>query len=784
MSRLNRSRFLLLLMLFVFAGSNAQDFNNYRPLKSSGHLPRAFVALTADKVRADVEAARKRGEFANNSNSAFYTESHYVVDRLLQSGKILTGDPLTKYVNRVADTLLKDDPKLRGQLQFFIVKSPYVNAFTVFDGYIFINIGLLAQLENEAQLAYILSHEIIHYRNKHSIKTFLEYLKIDRNSGGSYRDQIEDKLEYSKEQEHEADEEGFDLYKKSGYDIGAVMSAFDVMQYSYLPFDEVAFEKTFFEDENLKLPEDYFLKETKSISNDDNFDDSKSTHPNVRKRKQALMPRVEAAGNDGGKRKYIVSESEFKRIQTISRFEMCRLYLLGREYPDAIYASYLLQKKYPNSLYLKKTMGKALYNVAAYWSFIRDESDAARIFRRSQLGSDGDGRWSTPDFDEVEGSSQQVFHLLRKLDSDQAAVVALNYNWKLHKEYPNDREVERMCDSLFYILAYKHELTLDNFSRKTRAEMIKDKSVRDSLAKVEVKKDTVAESKYDKIRKQQEDKAVSGNDEKFIYYAFAAFMKDESFRTKYSEMEAAARRRKEKEKDEDERNRRVYSNNENFKGLGIEKIVVVEPFVLEIDNRHRESKTLYLASEKSQEEIVRLLPEVAKSRGVSATVVDPQHLDTADINAYNNMSDVKEWITERMRQGDQAMPIVSGADSAKALTEKYGTKYFMWSGVVNIRERKRFFWPVVFVGGGALLVTSGTDAGAPDRIAPGVLAIALGAMMLVRSPYHNLYYTMVCDVETGKVVYSTYEEKKGRATPTKTKSRLGKVFTDLKKKPQ
>jgi hypothetical protein len=783
MSRLNRSRFLILLMLFAFAGSHAQDFNNYHPLKSSGHLPRAFVALTADKVRADVEAARKRGEFENHSNSEFYTESHYVVDRLLQSGKILTGDPLTKYVNRVADTLLKDDPKLRGQLQFFIVKSPYVNAFTVFDGYIFINIGLLAQLENEAQLAYILSHEIIHYRNKHSIKTFLEYLKIDRNSGGSYRDQIEDKLEYSKEQEHEADEEGFDLYKKSGYDIGAVMSAFDVMQYSYLPFDEVAFEKTFFEDENLKLPDDYFLKETKSISNDDNFDDSKSTHPNVRKRKQALLPRIEGAGSDGGKRKYIVSESEFKRIQTISRFEMCRLYLLGREYPDAIYASYLLQKKYPNSVYLKKTTGKALYNVAAYWSYIRDKSDAAYIFRRSQLGSDGDGRWSTPDFDEVEGSSQQVFHLLRKLDSDQAAVVALNYNWKLHKEYPKDREVERICDSLFYILAYKHELTLDNFSRKTRAEMIHEKAVKDSLAKLDVKKDTVAESKYDKIRKQQEDKAISGNDEKFIYYAFAAFMKDEEFRTKFNEMESAARRRREKEKDDDERMNRSYSNNQGFKGLGIEKIVVVEPFALEIDNRKRDSKTLYLPSEKSQEELVRMLPEVAKMRGVSATVVDPQHLDTADINAYNNMSDVKEWITERMRQGDLLMPMVLGADSASALTEKFGTRYFMWSGVVNIRERKRLLYPILAVGGGGMLLNAGITNNNTRLTAFGGVIMALGGFAIVRSPYHNLYYTMVCDVETGKVVYSMYEENRGRATAAKTKTKLGKVFTDLKKKP-
>lgn len=778
MSRLNRSRFVFLLVLFAVATGYAQDFNNYRPLKSEGRLPRSFVALTAEKVRADVDAARKRGEFANNSNKEFYTESHYVIDRLLQSGKILTGDPLSVYVNRVADTLLKNDPKLRSELKFYIVKSPYVNAFTVFDGYIFINIGLLAQLENEAQLAYILSHEIIHYRNKHSIKTFLEYLKIDRNSGGSYRDQIEDKLEYSKEQEHEADEEGFELYKKSGYDINAVISAFDVMQYSYLPFDEVAFDKTFFEDDNLKLPEDYLLKETKTISNDDNFDDSKSTHPNVRKRKQTLNPKVEDARSNGGKRKYIVSESEFKRIQTISRFEMCRLYLLGREYPDAIYASYLLQKKYPNSLYLKKTTAKALYNVAAYWSFIREDNGPARIFRRSQLGSDGDGRWSTPDFDEVEGSSQQIYHLLRKLDSDQAAVVALNYTWKLHKEFPKDNEVERMCDSLFFILAYKHELTLDNFSRKTRQEMILEKAVKDSLAKIEVKKDT-SESKYDKIRKQQEEKALSGNDEKFIYYAFAAFMKDEEFRTKYNDMENAARRRKEREKERDN-NTRTYSNNAAVKGLGIDKLVIVEPFVLEIDNRKLENKTQYLPSETAQEQLVKTLEPLAKAKGIDLVLVDPQHIDTNSVADYNNMCDVKEWVSERMKHGDQVMPMVIGADSAKVLSEKYGTKYFMWSGVVNIRDRKRVFWPVVYVGGGVAMVAASQTTGI--KVLGGAL-IGIGALRLLQSPYHSLYYTMVYNIEDGKIVYSSYDEKRGRATAAKTKSRFGNILTTLKKKP-
>jgi predicted Zn-dependent protease len=42
------------------------------------------------------------------------------------------------------------------------VKDPNLNAFTFGGGLVYVHAGLLARLENEAQLAMILAHEIAH----------------------------------------------------------------------------------------------------------------------------------------------------------------------------------------------------------------------------------------------------------------------------------------------------------------------------------------------------------------------------------------------------------------------------------------------------------------------------------------------------------------------------------------------------------------------------------------------------------------------------------------------
>jgi predicted Zn-dependent protease len=81
-------------------------------------------------------------------------------------------DPgLQAYVERVGRSLVPKwvDPQ-QFQFTFTLVEDPTLNAFAMPDGTVVVHSGLLAVLENEAQLATVLGHEIAHTTHRHGFR--------------------------------------------------------------------------------------------------------------------------------------------------------------------------------------------------------------------------------------------------------------------------------------------------------------------------------------------------------------------------------------------------------------------------------------------------------------------------------------------------------------------------------------------------------------------------------------------------------------------------------------
>lgn len=88
--------------------------------------------------------------------------------RQLQSQNALVQDPnLNGYVRGIVQRIEAARPPGAAPLQTFLVKDADVNAFTPGGGYLFVNAGLIAAMENEAQLATVLAHEIGHIDRGH-----------------------------------------------------------------------------------------------------------------------------------------------------------------------------------------------------------------------------------------------------------------------------------------------------------------------------------------------------------------------------------------------------------------------------------------------------------------------------------------------------------------------------------------------------------------------------------------------------------------------------------------
>lgn len=95
-------------------------------------------------------------------------------EKLEKLNKLYDDPLLEEYLAKVADRLIPDEVKAAGGpgFRFAVFKDPNLNAFAMPNGRVFIHTGLLARLENEAQLATILAHELTHVTHRHALSAF------------------------------------------------------------------------------------------------------------------------------------------------------------------------------------------------------------------------------------------------------------------------------------------------------------------------------------------------------------------------------------------------------------------------------------------------------------------------------------------------------------------------------------------------------------------------------------------------------------------------------------
>jgi predicted Zn-dependent protease len=693
MMNISRMRKHLLAGAFIFlvsTGGYSQYASDYTPLKSSGALPDEFLKT----ARALSEEELKTIGYGTDrmAKQQFIMSSNYFLRDLLLSGDVLINDPLGNYVNKVADELLKNDPELRKKIQIYVIKSPDVNAHAFDRGFIFINVGLLAQLENEAQLAYVLAHEITHVVKKHSVNQFIENIKLDNGTstyeGGSYEARDLAKYRFSQENETDADAEGLIRIKESNYSVKAINGAFDVLQYSYLPFELVDFKKSFFEDEYMVLPDTVYLKKTSEIKSNDDYDDTKSTHPNIRKRRAAVEPDLVVA-DESSRKKYLVSEDEFKKCRETARFECCRLYLVDRDYMNAIYASYILLEKYPDNAFLQKVVSKSLYNVAI------SKSSKSRYKSRYAYSTANNARlssktYSIPDYEKIEGASQRVYYMLDHLDAKEVNTIALWYAFKAHKKHPNDVVLASLADSLFSEMVNANQVYLNDFSKVTKAQLL----AQDTVKEVVETADSTEDSKYSKIKKQQQKVEVT-TDENFTKYALVGLLQDNEFVKAFTKAAKGQTHKTEEKKDNLSYKERkkledqlAKENKNKYTLLGVDKVLFLDPFYMKVRRAGNGEMINYYESEDKQKKLAEIQRKCADRLGLQYESLNTKSLQTNDIDRYNMNSVLNDWLTERFNHGDNADEMVVSTDDIRSLTEQYGTKYLAWSGVYNEKGRK------------------------------------------------------------------------------------------------
>lgn len=169
----------------------------------------------------------------SNAEWRLWWSGDEAAEAIARSAVLYTDDTATRYVQGVADRVF---PEFKGKLTLHIFKSSDLNAFCLANGHIYVTIGMLARLRNEAQLATVLAHEGTHFTHRHAFLT--RQTVISSTAAASVANMLgvpvapqalalSSILGYSRELETEADTVGYRRLAAAGYDVHESPKAFE-----------------------------------------------------------------------------------------------------------------------------------------------------------------------------------------------------------------------------------------------------------------------------------------------------------------------------------------------------------------------------------------------------------------------------------------------------------------------------------------------------------------------------------------------------------------------------
>lgn len=651
----------VLITVLSFSALSQIDFDNYTTLLSSGAIPEDFTLRTYEKLEKDKEA--NISDMSDNEKTTFHTSTNYTVDALIHSGSVIYGDPITEYVEEVAKKLMVKEKKLFRELRFYTIKSNATNAFSTDQGIVFVTTGLLSQITSEAQLAYVLAHEIAHYKEDHVLQSY-SFQRENRSAS------IEQMSIHSKDNELEADRMGLEMYAEAGYSKDEILPTFDVLLYSYLPFDEVAVPNSYFQDfDSLFVPSSLFPDEPYEIEAVEDEDDSRSSHPNIKTRKDQIEKKFDKISNWGSD-VFKLGEDRFKYVRNIARFEVVRVNIHDAEYADALYTIFLLEREFPESTFLQRMKAQAWLGILQYRI---DNSIFSVVDRKSNL----------------EGASANVHHFIKEMTKSQLIAMCVRQVSSVHKLYPEDKEITAIYDKMIWTIANSDRFKLEEY-KKISFQTAYEQSLPDTIAitpsdSTQTGEEKIELSKYDRIKgtKIVNDVLVNGPDTSdFHFYLIPDIVGDQAFIDQFKTYHKAFEEKEAEEKAYkrmSSKERYYYDQKKEKEGKiktteSIDYLISMEPIIL----KYGINGLKFVKSEKTQESVRESIEIAARKAAIQIAYVDRTALEDEGTQLYNDRSILMNYLEQSANNTDiTSFPV--DYQLVNEVQERFGTPYVMYS---------------------------------------------------------------------------------------------------------
>jgi predicted Zn-dependent protease len=153
-----------------------QELNKDKPAQSAPQpaptpAPAQGAAASPPPAKQKIDA-RQLGLalFGDTSPEEEARIGKQIAGNLLGAVPLVRDDKLQRYVNQVGEWVALQSGRKDVTWRFGVLDTEDINAFAAPGGYIFLTKGLYRRLNNEAELAGVLAHEIAHVTKKHHLK--------------------------------------------------------------------------------------------------------------------------------------------------------------------------------------------------------------------------------------------------------------------------------------------------------------------------------------------------------------------------------------------------------------------------------------------------------------------------------------------------------------------------------------------------------------------------------------------------------------------------------------
>lgn len=378
---------IFLFQLFFFTISTTFS-QSYQPLDTADFAKRnEFIkklAIKKESVTKKVKA-KYQGETATEMNK-FYDDYYKDFEKDINDKNYTFNSSFDNRLNAIVKHLKTSNTTIPDNLYILIAKDNAPNAYCLSDGTFVVNMGLFNWIDNEQQMAGILSHEIAHNLLEHAEKMIVQHVLFNKSDKNTYaninkltsnkskvafnivKNRVYKNSEAKRKQETEADSLGYILYKNADYPPSEYINALKNIQ----NFDSISPRKLNIETYKLlyNLPEqpyreEWMKEEDFSLYNynlykDKLNKDSLSSHPETTQRIDFLQQYFSELVVE---KPIIAPDNDFEELQLTARKEIVPNLYYSEDFGIGIYVAMQFLQDREDESYYKMWLGKLFQKI-------------------------------------------------------------------------------------------------------------------------------------------------------------------------------------------------------------------------------------------------------------------------------------------------------------------------------------------------------------------------------------------------------------------------------------